>query len=888
MGVNANFVADFSTFIDAINKADLQLADFGKGAEKVEQQLNAMVDKFSGRKVIQEASELTIAIDKIGGVSKLTASELQTVGVKANEAVDKLLRMGYEVPKGLQDLADATRKNVDATDSYSQSLLKVGQQWAVGIASGEILADVIRAVAAAAWDAAKALPAIVMHGADVASVEDSFKRLAGAIGQNSDELLGRLREGTHGTISDFELMTTANKNLGAGVNYTAQQYGVMTEFALRLANAEGSDVKTALDKVNTALLTGRTNSVAALVSKDALIGAEDRFADKLHTTAEHLSDDQKLWAAREGIFDAMTAKSARLGEVTDGLSEHVQRGQAAWANFTDKLGAAIAASPVLEEGFKGIEKAIGAAFSDEQQSLIISIRKIVEGLAIGAVDVAKVMVQAGVMIQEKYADVRLTLQGVAEAYALTRDPSHIADLAGNLKQFAEQWAKTRVEAERTGAATIAALDATQTRMRDARDENARTDEQNKQTRDSQAALNTAVIGTGDAFGQYSTEVGKTKAELAAAEAATKKYNEAWENLTATSLDYRDTLAGMSNEQKGLITDYLQAGKAQSDIATALQINVELVKAVAAGLKEAAATQKEIDALAVKTSKIWDEYYTELETRGDSALTKQLAGIDLWARTQKAAWTGSLADATAYYDAIDAKAGLMKEHALVDWGTIAKASKDNLTDTATVAQHTYEEMRDHAWKYRDEAIEAQRLVAEKAEQAAQGIGDNLAAAFKKPQPEIDQTKQKVAELHGQLTMLVNDPAIPQYFGSLSSGLSSVARTIAAGGNYSPGEAAYIAGGGIIHGSIGGITNFRALGGPVERGTPYVVGERGPELFVPSAPGTVLPNGGGGVNVTVNINGSVLSTSNEIARVVGEAMMNLLRSQGTRLPVGAYST
>jgi hypothetical protein len=34
--------------------------------------------------------------------------------------------------------------------------------------------------------------------------------------------------------------------------------------------------------------------------------------------------------------------------------------------------------------------------------------------------------------------------------------------------------------------------------------------------------------------------------------------------------------------------------------------------------------------------------------------------------------------------------------------------------------------------------------------------------------------------------------------------------------------------------------RAEGGPVSAGTPYVVGERGPELIIPSRNGIVVPN------------------------------------------------
>ena len=35
--------------------------------------------------------------------------------------------------------------------------------------------------------------------------------------------------------------------------------------------------------------------------------------------------------------------------------------------------------------------------------------------------------------------------------------------------------------------------------------------------------------------------------------------------------------------------------------------------------------------------------------------------------------------------------------------------------------------------------------------------------------------------------------------------------------------------------------RAIGGPVSSGMPYVVGEKGPELFVPSVSGSIIPNG-----------------------------------------------
>jgi len=59
-----------------------------------------------------------------------------------------------------------------------------------------------------------------------------------------------------------------------------------------------------------------------------------------------------------------------------------------------------------------------------------------------------------------------------------------------------------------------------------------------------------------------------------------------------------------------------------------------------------------------------------------------------------------------------------------------------------------------------------------------------------------------------------------------------------------------------GLLGGLFK-RAQGGPVSAGTPYMVGERGPELFMPSRGGSIIPNnalGGGSTNVVVNVDAS----------------------------------
>ena len=53
---------------------------------------------------------------------------------------------------------------------------------------------------------------------------------------------------------------------------------------------------------------------------------------------------------------------------------------------------------------------------------------------------------------------------------------------------------------------------------------------------------------------------------------------------------------------------------------------------------------------------------------------------------------------------------------------------------------------------------------------------------------------------------------------------------------------------------GIPNYtqRANGGPVMAGSSYVVGEKGPEVFVPRSSGTIVPNGSSGVTINQSIN------------------------------------
>ena len=106
-------------------------------------------------------------------------------------------------------------------------------------------------------------------------------------------------------------------------------------------------------------------------------------------------------------------------------------------------------------------------------------------------------------------------------------------------------------------------------------------------------------------------------------------------------------------------------------------------------------------------------------------------------------------------------------------------------------------------------------------------------------------------------------------------------------------------GLVGKGISAITGIpmpaRAIGGSVQSGQPYMVGERGPEMFVPSRSGSIVPNGkmGGGISISVDARGAAdpaavrqqveLGIAQAAPYIIAAAQNRTLKTAGrTRLP------
>ena len=89
--------------------------------------------------------------------------------------------------------------------------------------------------------------------------------------------------------------------------------------------------------------------------------------------------------------------------------------------------------------------------------------------------------------------------------------------------------------------------------------------------------------------------------------------------------------------------------------------------------------------------------------------------------------------------------------------------------------------------------------------------------------------------------------------------------------------------------------RRMGGPVAAGSPYIVGEAGPELFVPTMAGRIVPNhdirssmtgaggrgvalSGGGTTINLTVNAGMGADGRQVGRQIVEALKQYERSNG----------
>lgn len=204
----------------------------------------------------------------------------------------------------------------------------------------------------------------------------------------------------------------------------------------------------------------------------------------------------------------------------------------------------------------------------------------------------------------------------------------------------------------------------------------------------------------------------------------------------------------------------------------------------------------------------------------------------------------------------------------------------VNDATREAQRIYEQTRTEAEKYAEEQVRLNELLAggyisqDTYNRALTDLKDELGSvsdiakdmrsdfksAFSDMVTGAASAKEAVSDMLASIASHLADSAFDMLWGALFPSAGS--------------------GGGLLSGLFGG---GRATGGPVKGGTAYMVGEAGPEMFVPASAGHIMPNAGtsAGGNVTIHLAIDARGAQNGVADQIATEIAKLMPTIETRV-------
>ena len=180
------------------------------------------------------------------------------------------------------------------------------------------------------------------------------------------------------------------------------------------------------------------------------------------------------------------------------------------------------------------------------------------------------------------------------------------------------------------------------------------------------------------------------------------------------------------------------------------------------------------------------------------------------------------------------------------------------------------------KEQEEQLKKNQEEAEKLKEKMTAVGEEIESSIKNNLRDAITGAKSFGEAMTNVLNRIRDKIIDAQIDKIIGGFGENFGKSASGGG---GKGL----GGFLGSVLGGL--FRANGGPVKAGKPYIVGERQPELFVARTSGTILPStkiGGGDnttniVNVSVDASGSAVSGNDANAEQLGAAIAQAVQQQ-----------
>ena len=329
--------------------------------------------KVGVQAVVENMPGFEAMMNKINGLVKQTGDSVTKSFGKnkgfadAGKAIDTLVDKGKEMAKSILD-------NIPVVGQFSDEIL--------GLVNPSTLA--VGAVVALTAAVVK----LGIEGGRIKGVADSFDTITASVGQASDALLGKLREATGRTVTDFNLMRNTNIALAGATGEFGKQFGEALPRILDLARLQARATGQDVDFLVQSLISGIKRASPLLIDNTGIVlkvgEANEQLAKKLGKSVEALTAEEKQIAVLNAVLQAGEATTRAYGDAQEYANTKFARAQTTIQNMID--GVQVALEPIASSILNAVNLVldnvakIGAAIGTVLAPIISVISSVVNAI----------------------------------------------------------------------------------------------------------------------------------------------------------------------------------------------------------------------------------------------------------------------------------------------------------------------------------------------------------------------------------------------------------------------------------------------------------------------------------------------------------------------------
>jgi len=178
-------------------------------------------------------------------------------------------------------------------------------------------------------------------GAEFDSLNQSFTRLSGDLGLSGNRVLEELRRASAGTISNKDLILSANRAMTLGVAKNMEEFTELMEIARLKARDMGLTTTQAFDNIVTGIGRGSPlilDNLGIIIKQEE---AYELYAKSLGVATDALTENQKREALKFAVLEDGRKQLEKAGKLNLTYSEQIQRVGVSIENLKIGIGRAL-------------------------------------------------------------------------------------------------------------------------------------------------------------------------------------------------------------------------------------------------------------------------------------------------------------------------------------------------------------------------------------------------------------------------------------------------------------------------------------------------------------------------------------------------------------------